>query len=200
MNYQEWTWQDVQHRIIEAAETVMRCPPDRGPRSYGSAWPEHILDYGRPSHTRLAPSAAALSRMVECWDWINSLPDDDRFLVYGWAAVKASKGRSVEDFADEQDIRPRTLRWRLTTIFKEIAGNLNRSYSLRLKAEVDVVAENLAHERPDRLPKPVRKSPRRMMQPDAKPDHLPGSVDHKALIKRLEKQNRRRRRSVAKSG
>lgn len=199
MNYQEWTWQDVQHRVIEAAETIMLCPPDHGPRGYGSAWPEHIPDYQRPARTRRKPSAAALSRMVECWDWLNSLSDADRFLVYAWAAVKATKGRSVEDFADEQDIRPRTLRWQLTKIFKEIAGGLNRSYSLRLKAEVDVVAENLAHERPDRLPKAVGRSPRRMMDPDAKPDHLPDSVDHKALIKRLEKQNRRRARKVAKS-
>ena len=38
--FEDWTAKAVEHRIIEAAETLALCPRALGPKAFGNAMPE----------------------------------------------------------------------------------------------------------------------------------------------------------------
>ncbi len=126
-----WTAKQVEHRLLEAAETLIICPRARGPRSYGNAMPEPVRRANEAyaddrTRVRRQPSAGALDRMEECWTWINALKDpQDRQLVYRWARAKIGRGRSLKIFAMEEGMSDRTLRREISRLCKHIADQLN---------------------------------------------------------------------------
>lgn len=192
MKFTAWTSKDVEDRIIEAAETLMLCPRDTGPKAFGSAMPEPVRSrdeygYGSAWYKR-RPSGAALSRMTEVWGWINAHPvESERQLLYSWAAVKARKGRTVADFALERGMKSRTLRWAISAICQRIANDLNQKYSIWLTERIDPVAETEAETASSTVASKRHANHFRAFE------ELPGDpVDRKALIKRIEKQNRLR--------
>jgi hypothetical protein len=94
----------VEDRFEEAATTLRRVPnpAGSGPRGYGSSWPDYVRDpwhaYGYHAATmRVIPSAAEISRMEECLEWLAWLSADDARIVWmraggsRWAQV----GRAV---------------------------------------------------------------------------------------------------------
>lgn len=82
-----WTPKMVEERLEEAADTLKRLPNDRVCRTR-SAWPPVIHDfwemYGQePARLRPGPpTAAAIDRMDQCFDWLRWLEADDARLVW----------------------------------------------------------------------------------------------------------------------
>jgi hypothetical protein len=129
--FQDWTAKAVEHRFLEATETLMLCPRVKGPKAFGSSMPEPLREQmdaytSNASRYRRKPDAAAIDRMEECWIWVNTLPDpQDRRLLYDWGRAKCSQGRSLKMLAKREEFSDRTLRREITRIFMAIARRLN---------------------------------------------------------------------------
>lgn len=150
--FRAWTAKAVEHRVLEAAETLMLCPRANGPRQFGSSMPEPLRDQ-RDAYAmqtvryRRRPDAAAIDRMEECWDWINAMADEqDRQLLYDWAKTKCARGRSLKGLAKRRQCNGRTLRRAITRICLAVANDLNRAHKPNLGAEA--VAENVGGTEP----------------------------------------------------
>ena len=85
---QKWTVTDVADRFEEAVYTLKRLPPVRV-QGYFNAWPQVVrttmeILQAEPDPFRLGPpSAAAISRMEECFEWIFWLDsEDERRIVW----------------------------------------------------------------------------------------------------------------------
>ncbi len=129
--FRDWTAKAVEHRVLEAAETLMLCPRALGPKQFGSSMPEPLRQQrdayaAQKARYRRRPDAAAIDRMEECWEWINALADrHDRHLIYDWARAKRARGRSLKGLADREGVSDRTLRREITRICSAMAERLN---------------------------------------------------------------------------
>lgn len=141
MTYQAWTPKHVELRILEAAETLMKCPPAKGPQIYGNAMPEPVRKmFQDAAPTRLKyfrkAEPGAISRMEQTWEWINTyLAEGDRHIIYGWSIAKKKRGRSVGRFARENHWSTSTL-YRVTRrVCSRIAEKLNENRVPNLTSE-----------------------------------------------------------------
>ncbi|MER8615987.1 DUF6362 family protein [Mesorhizobium sp. M1409] len=198
-----WTAKAVEYRVLEAAETLM-LTPNVGGGSGGSAWPEYIPHYPRAMKIRIRPSPGALTRMLATWAWINALQSEsDRRLLYAWAWTKTRKGRFLDDFASREGVKTRTLRYTITRICQDIADQLEQAKVPCFDQAVDDVAE-IEPEPPSQTVSSERSatSPtdgiRGFIEPGARPRY-PTREEIAALVKRLEKANKLRRRAKAKA-
>ncbi|ESY89031.1 hypothetical protein X739_00605 [Mesorhizobium sp. LNHC220B00] len=198
-----WTAKAVEYRVLEAAETLMLTP-----NTYigggGNGWPDYIPHYPRAMKVRIRPSPGALTRMVATWSWINALQSEsDRRLLYAWAWTKTRKGRFLSDFASREGVNSRTLRWTITRICQDIADRNNQQKVAWLGDVIDDIAEiepepasqTVSSETSATLEKDGIVS---SMEPGARPRY-PTREEIAALVKRLEKQNKLRRRAKAKA-
>jgi hypothetical protein len=148
MKYEAWTWKAVEARVLEMADTLRISPAVRGPKMFGSAMPEPVRRYEesyghQAARYRETASAGSLSRMSQCWSWINALSDEaDRKLIYAWSWVKVRKGMKVSRFAAENDMNDRMLRREITRICQQIANNLNQIVLVRLNSDDCSLSEN----------------------------------------------------------
>lgn len=148
MKYEAWTWKAVEGRILEMADTLRISPSVKGPREFGNAMPEPVKRYDesygfQTARYKESASAASLSRMSQCWGWINALSDEaDRKLIYAWSWVKVRKGMKLSRFAAENDLNDRMLRREITRICQQIANNLNQIMLVRLNNEDCSLSEN----------------------------------------------------------
>jgi hypothetical protein len=213
-----WTAKAVEYRVLEAAETLM-LTPNVGGGAGGSAWPEYIPHYPRAMKIRIRPSPGALTRMMETWGWINALQSEkDRRLLYAWAWTKTRKGKFIDDFASREGIKSRTLRWTITRICQDIADQLEQRKVPCFDQAIDDVAEiepetasqtvsseTSATTESDGIPTyhapgetPPKPDVTGFIEPGARPRYpTPAEID--ALVKRLDKQNKLRRRAKAKA-
>ncbi|MEX3008344.1 DUF6362 family protein [Hoeflea sp. TYP-13] len=172
MTYQAWTPKEVEYRILEAAETLMLCPPVRGPQAYGNAMPEPVrrmFQDAAPARARYRrkPAPDALDRMEEVWTWINALPDEEnRKLIYAWSWFKVRRGVTVRQFGVGMGITTRTLRRKIERICSAIADDLNKKHSVQL-----TMAENEPRIRANHLTskKSVKRKDNAWMSSGAKP-------------------------------
>jgi hypothetical protein len=193
-----WTAKAVEHRVLEAAETLMLCPNHHA--GGVTAWPEVVRSkedaYGYEAATyKRLPSPGALSRMSTTWGWINAHPvESDRKLLYAWAWQKTKKGKFLNDFASREGINSRTLRRAITAICQAIADRLNQREIAWSDQRVDVVSEIEPENAPEQVS--FHRHANHFMEPGARP-RFPTPAEIKALAKRLEKQNRKRARTKA---
>lgn len=193
-----WTAKAVEYRVLEAAETLMLLPNHRGGGSI--AWPdvvrEQIEGYGwSPSSYRRRASPGAVSRMTETWGWINDHPvQSERQLLYAWAWQKTKKGKFLNDFAAREGIHSKTLRRAIIAICQRIADRLSQAGVACLEHGVDRMSEITPEHAPSKVAS--QRYATHEMVAGAKPKHDPNSPETKALIKRLEKANRKRARKT----
>ncbi|TPN34782.1 DUF6362 family protein [Mesorhizobium sp. B1-1-6] len=194
-----WTAKAVEYRVLEAAETLMLTPNVGG--GTGSAWPEYIPHYPRAMKIRIRPSPGALTRMLATWAWINALQSEkDRRLLYAWAWTKTRKGRFLNDFASREGVNSRTLRWTITRICQDIADQLEQAKVPCFDQAVDDVAEiepepasqTVSSETSARVEVDGIVS---SIEPGARPRY-PTREEIAALVRRLEKANKLRRRKA----
>ncbi|MBR7654834.1 hypothetical protein KCX83_21320 [Brucella oryzae] len=178
VTYQEWTAKDIEHRVLEAADTLMLMPGEKGPTWARGSMPDGKPDsfnmaYGSaPATYKRRPVAAAIDRMYECWKWINELEKaEDRKLLYGWAYVKARKGMKLSRFALENMMNDRQMRRKIDQLTQMIANNLNRLYQVRLTVGLDSVSENDDNSHQQTVSS--EKCATHWRAPDAKPKNIP---------------------------
>ena len=93
------TARDIEDRFDEAAYTLRRLPEKDRPRGYGSSWPavvhdaKHAYGYTPEAPMRVIPSAAAITRMEECLDWLLLVDPEDARIV--WLRAEGARWRQV---------------------------------------------------------------------------------------------------------
>ena len=93
------TPRDIEDRFEEAAYTLRRLPEKDRPRGYGSSWPavvhdaKHAYGYTPEAPMRVIPSAAAITRMEECFDWLMLIDPEDARIV--WLRADGMRWRQV---------------------------------------------------------------------------------------------------------
>jgi len=147
MVFAEWTYEEVRAQIVEGALTLRSSPAALGPRMGLGAMSEIVRDlmesYGySEAKVRRVPSAGAISRMYETWDWINAyLNEEQRKLVYDYAFIKTRKGVYLEAYLKKIDMSRSTFERRIASYCQQIADNLNQKCRVRLTVALDGVTE-----------------------------------------------------------
>lgn len=147
MVFAEWTYEQVRAQIIEAAYTLRASPGDLGPRLRGGAMSDVVRDmteaygYGEAKAPRI-PTAGAISRMYETWDWVNAyLNEESRKRVYEYAFIKTRKGIYLDAYLKKIDMSRSTFERRIQSDCQCIANNLNQKHRVRLTVALDAVTE-----------------------------------------------------------
>ena len=145
--FAEWTYEQVRAQIIEGALTLRASPAALGPRMGLGAMSDVVRDlmegYGYNEATvKRIPSAGAISRMHETWDWINSYLDEEaRKLVYDFAFIKTRKGIYLDAYLRKIDMSRSTFERRIASYCQQIADNLNQKCRVRLTVPFDEMTE-----------------------------------------------------------
>ena len=126
------TGAEILDRLKEAAQTLRRLPPVRGPMGHRSHWPEWLRDawfkYGSDAahddqhrKMRIPADGDAIDRMDEAIPWLQLLPPDEAKLV--WA--KANKATWFM-LARRMGVSERTARRRFMEMLLTMAQQLNQ--------------------------------------------------------------------------
>ena len=119
-----WTADDVADHFEEAFRTLRKLPPVKA-RGYISAWPTVLrspkeIARMEPEPMRIWPSAAAITRLEQTFDWVLWIEEEERKLVWSRAARVPWKQISGEFGCD------RTTAWRRWQLaLTKIAARLN---------------------------------------------------------------------------
>jgi len=119
-----WTADDVADHFEEAFRTLRKLPPVKA-RGYHSAWPDFVrltkeIAAMDPQPIRVGPSAAAMTRLEQTFDWVLWIDEAERKLIWARAARVPWKQISGELGCD------RTTVWRRWQIaLTKIASRLN---------------------------------------------------------------------------
>lgn len=93
-----WSPSMVEERFVEAADVMKRLPDVCVPGHFNT-WPKILYEFSDlvgqepPRHTRLRPSAEAISRMDETLDWLKWLEPVDRKIV--WLRASGERWKTV---------------------------------------------------------------------------------------------------------
>jgi hypothetical protein len=148
MNFVDWKAKDIEVRLMEAMETHMKLPAVRGPREFGNAMPETVREKWKdaaPDRTRYITrlSPGAISRMEECWDWVNTaLNPGDRSFIDNWTRMKVTRGRKLDEMAENNPSLAKSINRRKTRVCSQIANSLNQKHQVRLNSGDLQVSEN----------------------------------------------------------
>lgn len=93
------TLSEVEERFEDAAYTLKHVRVERGSRGYGSSWPDVVRsaftaygeDAARPM--RIVPSAASISKMEECIDWLRFVEGDVARII--WLKAEGVQWRHI---------------------------------------------------------------------------------------------------------
>lgn len=93
------TLSEVEERFEEAAYTLKHVRVERGARGYGSSWPDVVRsaftaygeDAARPM--RIVPSAASISKMDECIDWLRFVDGEVARII--WLKAEGVQWRHI---------------------------------------------------------------------------------------------------------
>lgn len=119
-----WTADDVADQFEEAFRTLRKLPPVTV-QGYFTTWPAIVrtsreIAAMEPQPMRVWPSAAAITRLEQTFDWVLWIEEDERKLVWARAARRPWKQISVEHACD------RTTAWRRWQLaLTKIATRLN---------------------------------------------------------------------------
>ncbi|WP_273725124.1 DUF6362 family protein [Brucella gallinifaecis] len=139
--------------------------PDNFNMGYGAA----------PARYKRRPEAAAIDRMYETWEWVNSLESEaDRKLLYGWAYVKTRRGMKLSRFASENFMNDRKLKRKIDELCQWLANERNRLYLVRLTDGLDALSENEHNSHQQTVSsESCEHRTTHWIAPDAKPKNIP---------------------------
>lgn len=197
--FQDWTYETVRTRIVEAAETLLATPASLGPRMAGGAMGDVVREigesygYGTTTYRRvLAPGA--LSRMEEVWVWINTyLAETDRKLVYDYSFIKTRKGMYLDRYLQRNDMVRRTFERKINRCCQTIASALNRKHLVRFGNPIDAVSQISVEDTSSTVSS--EKCATHWIAPDGKPHIDPDlplerTLDHRVIRARHSDRNR----------
>jgi hypothetical protein len=117
---------DVMQRLAEAARTLRRLPPARGPHGHRSHWPDYIhatveaYGYSDLRRMRITPSPQDIDAMDEAIPWLQLMADDDARIA--WARANRTPWWKIGAIAG---CDPRTAQRRLMEALLHVAKMLN---------------------------------------------------------------------------
>lgn len=120
----EWTAGSVANHFEEAFRTLRKLPPVKA-QDYFNTWPDIVrtsreIAAMEPQPMRVWPSAAAITRLEQTFDWVLWISEEERKLVWSRAARVPWKQISGELSYD------RTTAWRRWQLaLTKIASRLN---------------------------------------------------------------------------
>lgn len=132
-----WTPEQVEARLVEAADVMARLPPVRV-QGYFNTWPGIVPEFsdlvGRepPALRRPPPLPAAITRMEEALAWLRWLEPDDAKLVWAraegtpWKALCWRFGMSRATANRRWDYALAVIVWRLEG--RTVPGTWSRSF------------------------------------------------------------------------
>jgi hypothetical protein len=181
MNFVDWNAKAVEERLKEAMETHLKLPAVRGPREFGNAMPETVREKWKdaaPDRTRYITrlSPGAISRMEECWTWMNAVLElGDRLFIDDWMRTKVTKGRKLDEMAERNPSLAKSINRKKTRVCSQIANSLNQKHQVRLNSGDLHMSEN----QPDLVPTNVSSEKRatHWRATDAKPQIDPSLPD-----------------------
>lgn len=94
----EWTRNQVEERLYEAADVMKRLPPVKA-QGYYNLWPSIVREFADlvgqepPRLRRPPPAPAAISRMEETLGWLVWLEPDEARLV--WMRAERARWRTI---------------------------------------------------------------------------------------------------------
>jgi hypothetical protein len=117
---------DVMQRLAEAARTLRRLPPVKGPHGHRSHWPDYVhaaseaYGYANVGRLRITPSPEDIDAMDEAIPWLQSMTDDDARIA--WARANRTPWWKIGAMAG---CDPRTAQRRLMEALLKTANALN---------------------------------------------------------------------------
>ncbi len=119
-----WTAEDVADHFEEAFRTLRKLPPVKV-QGYFNAWPQVIRTEREilamePEPMRVWPSAAAISRLEQTFDWVLWLGESERRLIW-WRAARRTWTQITHQLCVERSTAWRQHKLALT----KIAARLN---------------------------------------------------------------------------
>ena len=119
-----WTAEDVADHFDEAFRTLRKLPPVKV-QGYFNAWPQVIRTEREilamePEPMRVWPSAAAISRLEQTFDWVLWLGESERRLIW-WRAARRPWKQITYDLGIDRSTAWRQHKLALT----KIAARLN---------------------------------------------------------------------------
>ncbi|MEX2739934.1 hypothetical protein AB3480_00545 [Rhizobium mongolense] len=197
--FQDWTYEQVRARVIEAAETLMASPSALGPRMALGSMSDVVRDimegYGySQTSTRRLIAPGALTRMEETWAWINgSLNEEQRKLIYDYSFIKTRKGLYLDLYLKRNDMVRRTFERKIQRYCQIIADNLNRKHRVRLTMALDGLSQNHVEHTSTKVSS--EKCATHWIAPDAKPQIDPALaetrvINHREIRARHSDRNR----------
>lgn len=194
----------VRARFVEAADTMLHIDVRSiRPAAVRSFWPDiqpEPMDRVE-AVIRYRPSAAAISRAEEVmYGWLLDYARDEerRVLLGKWSMCIAAPhiSGSFRQFCKKTGRVRRTAERRLLNEFQHIASELIKIPQSLQEPNWNRVSPMMPNSDTDfdKFREPLTKYALHGMTSDAKPIYDPASPELAALIKRLEKANRRRQR------
>ncbi|TQX91299.1 hypothetical protein EQW76_00750 [Rhizobium sp. rho-13.1] len=188
----------VKARFVEAADTMLHLDvKGLRPAAVKAFWPEHVLDY-KEVRLRYRPSSAAISRAEEVmYGWLlDYVHQDRRALVGKWSICLAAphiEGSFREYCQKTNRIRRTAERW-LNSEFTSVSSSLLKFAQTLHEPNWSRVSPMMPNSSTGlhKVGTPVDKSISHWLPADAKPIFDPASPELEALIKRIERGNRRR--------
>jgi hypothetical protein len=124
----EVTGAEVMQRLADAARTLRRLPPARGPHGHRSHWPEYVraaseaYGYGGVGRMKITPSPQDIDAMDEAIPWLQLMDEDDARIA--WARANRTPWWKIGAIAG---CDPRTAQRRLMEALLKTAGKLNEA-------------------------------------------------------------------------
>jgi len=125
---------DVMQRLAEAARTLRRLPPARGPHDHRSRWPAYVhtateaYGYSTVGRMRVTPSPRDIDAMDEAIPWLQLMDEDDARIA--WARANRTAWWKIGAMAG---CDPRTAQRRLMEALLKVAKHLNSDSEERPK-------------------------------------------------------------------
>ena len=120
----EWTADCVADHFEEAFRTLRKLPPVKA-QGYFNTWPDIVrtsreIAAMEPQPMRVWPSAAAISRLEQTFDWVLWLGESERRLIW-WRAARRPWKQITHDLGVDRSTAWRQHKLALT----KIAARLN---------------------------------------------------------------------------
>ncbi|MFB9952048.1 hypothetical protein ACFFP0_24635 [Rhizobium puerariae] len=194
----------VKARFVEAADT-MRHIDIKGirPAVLKAFWPEHAMEYNE-IRLRYRPSAIAISRAEEVmYGWMLDFVRDEerRTLIGRWSMCMAAPhiAGSFRDFCRTTNRIRRTAERRLLSEFHHVSSEIIKNAQSLHEPDWARVSPMMPNSGSDlhKIRTPLVRYQLHDLPDENRPVNDPQHPDRIALIKRLERANRRRKRKQA---
>jgi hypothetical protein len=196
----------VKARFVEAADTLRHIDV-KGvrPAALKAFWPEHALEYNE-IRVRYRPDAAAISRAEEVmYGWLlQHVRDDERRILLGkWSMCLAAPdiAGSFREFCKTTGRIRRTAERKLAGEIQHVSSQLIKNLQSLHEPDWSRVSPMMPNSTTDlhKMRIPLAKHDLYDLPAESRPINDPIHPDRIALIKRLEKANRRRRGSKSQA-